>query len=83
MADQVTAPKDRVEALKNAGVLRPGVAEVLKATLNLKGNAGDVRRVRAFLRAVRALRRKGKLSAAKAKELLQLGKTLLLSVTRQ
>ena len=82
-AQQAANLQAQVSALQTAGVLNSGMATLLKTTLNLQGNVGDIVRVTAFLVEVDILLLTGILTPAQANALLGPGNILLLSVTRR
>jgi type VI protein secretion system component Hcp len=82
-AQQAADLRAQVNALRDAHVLSDTQAQTLNALLDLKGNVGDIGRVRVFLTTVTLYRRLRVLTQAQADALLGPGNTLLLSVTRR
>jgi hypothetical protein len=71
----------QVTALQSAGVRNKGEVNALITKLNLKGNAGDIGEVQAFLNEVQADVKAGILTQAQADALLGPGNILLLGLT--
>jgi hypothetical protein len=83
VAQEAAALQARVGAMQTAGVLNKGQANSLIVKLDLKGNNGDIGKVRAFLSEVAADLNAGIPTQAQAEVLLSWGNILLLSVARR
>jgi hypothetical protein len=83
IAQQDANLQAQVTALRTAGVLNKGQANMLISDLNLKGNSGDFGKVQQFLTDVASLRNAGVLTKTQADALLGPGNILLLGVTRR
>jgi hypothetical protein len=82
-AQQASDLQAQVNALRDAGVLNKGRANALLVKLNLKGNAGDIDKVRSFLDQVGEFLVAGILTQAQADALTAAGQVLLTSVRRR
>jgi hypothetical protein len=82
-AQEAASLQAQITDLYANGRLSQGLANSLKAKLDLKGNIGDTGKVQAFLNQVSDLVLQGILHQDEADELLRLGNILLLSVKRR
>jgi hypothetical protein len=82
-ARQAADLKARVAGLGAVGALSGDQAHELTARLKLKGNSGDIDKLRSFLDQVEDFLGAGILSRAQAAELQEPGDVLLLSLTRR